>query len=256
VAEPFLATLIAISLFMFAFWLASVALRDVSIVDIGWGLGFVVVTWVAHSAGDGGARSTLQAVLVTIWGVRLGGYLLWRNWGREEDYRYRAMRKRAGPAYTWLSIVTVFGLQGVLMYVVSLPVQVVQASAAQTLGIVDFIALAMFLIGFGFEAAGDVQLARFKADPSNDGNVMDRGVWAWTRHPNYFGDALQWWAFGLFALATPGAAWTLIGPALMTFLLLRVSGVRLRERGLRKRKQGYGDYSDRVPAFLPRPPRT
>jgi steroid 5-alpha reductase family enzyme len=251
-----LATVIAISIYMFLFWLASIALRDVSIVDIAWGFGFVVVAWVARAAGEAeGARGLLQALLVSLWGARLGFYLLWRNWGSEEDYRYRAMRKRVGPAYTWLSIVLVFGLQGLLVYFVSLPVQFVQGAAPQSLGIVDAVAVAMFAIGFGFEALGDLQLARFKADPANDGQVMDRGVWAWTRHPNYFGDALQWWAFGLFALATPGGAWTLIGPAIMTFLLLRISGVHLLERGLRKRKEGYGDYSERVPAFLPRPPR-
>ena len=114
----------------------------------------------------------------------------------------------------------------------------------------------MIGIGFYFEAVGDQQLTRFKADPANEGRVMDQGVWAWTRHPNYFGDAIQWWGFWVFALSIHGAAWTVVGPALMTFLLLRISGVHLLERGLRKRKPDYEAYAARTPAFIPRPPRT
>jgi steroid 5-alpha reductase family enzyme len=253
----FLSVLTAVAVYMVAFWLVSLILRDVSIVDIGWGLGFVVITWVARGAGSGeGPRSMIQAVLVTLWGLRLGTYLLYRNWGRAEDYRYAAMRRRIGPSYAYLSIFMVFGLQGVLMLTVSLPVQAVQGAASTApLGPLDALAVAMFCVGFFFEVAGDLQLVRFKAKPESLGKVLDSGVWAWTRHPNYFGDALQWWAFGLFALSVEGAAWTLIGPALMTFLLLRISGVHLLERGLRKRKPDYEAYAERTATFIPRPPR-
>ncbi len=256
-SEVFLAVSAAVFVYMLAFWLVSLALRNVSIVDVGWGLGFVLATWVARAAGDaGGARSMLQALMVTLWGLRLALYLLSRNWGQPEDYRYAAMRRRVGPSYAYSSIVRVFGLQAVLMLVVSLPVLVVQGTRQTTpLGLLDAVAVVMFCTGFYFEAVGDRQLANFKANAGNSGKVLDHGVWAWTRHPNYFGDALQWWAFGLFALAVPGAAWSLIGPAFMTFLLLRVSGVRLLERGLRKRKPGYDAYAARTPAFIPRPPR-
>lgn len=255
--DVFPSVLMAVSLYMLAFWLVSLALRDVSIVDIGWGLGFVVITWTARAAGPGDdARSTIQAVLVTLWGLRLAGYLLLRNWGQPEDYRYAAMRRRVGPSYAFLSIFMVFGLQGVLMLAVSLPVQAVQGIASSApLGPLDFLGIALFCIGFFFEVAGDFQLTRFRANPGNQGQVLDTGVWAWTRHPNYFGDALQWWAIGLFALSVPGAAWTLIGPGLMTFLLLRISGVQLLERGLRKRKPDYEAYAERTPSFIPRPPR-
>jgi len=247
----------AIAIYMLVFWIVSLVVRDVSIVDIGWGLGFVVIAWVAHLAGGAeGERPLLQAVLVTLWGSRLAIYLLHRNWGQPEDYRYAAMRRRLGPAFSYLSIVLVFGLQGVLMLGVSLPVQAVQGIRSESpLGLLDALAVAMFAVGFFFEVAGDQQLAKWKSDPGNRGKVLQHGVWAWTRHPNYFGDALQWWAFGVFALAVPGAAWTLLGPALMTFLLLRVSGVRLLERGLRKRKADYEAYAARTPAFIPRPPR-
>lgn len=252
----FLTTATAVTLYMVVFWLISIAKKDVSIVDIGWGLGFVVVVWVARWAGDGaGPKSTLQAVLVTIWGLRLAGYLLNRNWSHEEDYRYAAMRRRVGPSYTYKSIYMVFGLQGALILAVSLPVQALQSfPSAAPLSFVDAVAVMMFGIGFYFEAMGDKQLTAFKANPENEGRVMDQGVWAWTRHPNYFGDALQWWAFGLMAMAVPGAIWTLIGPAVMTFFLLRVSGVSLLERGLRQRKPEYEAYAEKVPAFIPRPP--
>jgi steroid 5-alpha reductase family enzyme len=201
-------------------------------------------------------RSSLQLALVTLWGLRLGIYLLNRNWGKDEDYRYAAMRRRVGPSYSWKSIYLVFGFQGVLILSVSLPIQAVQGLPSPTpLGPIDALASVLFGIGFFFEAVGDHQLTRFKANSENEGKVMDRGVWAWTRHPNYFGDALQWWALGLFALSVPGAAWTLVGPALMTFLLLRISGVHLLERGLRKRKPDYKAYAARTPSFIPRPPR-
>jgi len=252
----FVAVATAVAIYMLAFWLVSLVLRDVSIVDIGWGLGFVLVTWVAHIFGNAeGARPLLQAILVTLWGSRLAIYLLNRNWGQPEDYRYAAMRKRVGPAYSYLSLVLVFGLQGVLILIVSLPVQAVQGiGSGSPLGLLDTLAVAMFATGFFFEVAGDQQLAKFRSDPGNRGKVIQHGVWAWTRHPNYFGDALQWWAFGVFALAVPGAAWTLLGPALMTFLLVRISGVHLLERGLRKRKADYAAYAARTPAFIPRPP--
>jgi steroid 5-alpha reductase family enzyme len=248
----------SVSIYMLGFWLVSLAMRDVSIVDIGWGLGYVVVAWSARLLGesDGNPRATLQVALVTLWGLRLGLYLLNRNWGRDEDYRYAAMRRRVGPSYTWKSIYLVFGLQGVLILSVSLPIQAVQGLPSSIpLGPLDAWAVLLFGIGFYFEVVGDYQLTQFKANAENEGKVMDTGVWAWTRHPNYFGDALQWWALGLFAVSVPGAAWTLIGPAVMTFLLLRISGVHLLERGLRKRKPDYEAYAARTPTFIPRPPR-
>jgi len=193
-SDVYPAVVAAVSIYMLVFWLVSLVLRDVSIVDIGWGLGFVVVAWVARIVGDGDrGRSLVQAIFVTIWGLRLGLYLLFRNWGKPEDYRYAAMRRRVGPSYTYPSFFMVFGLQGVLILGVCLPVVAVKGIAsAVPFGVLDALAVAMFCIGFYFEAAGDQQLTRFKANPDNEGKVMDTGVWVWTRHPNYFGDALQW----------------------------------------------------------------
>lgn len=239
---------------MGALWLLSLRLKDASIVDIFWGPGFALIAWSAWAIGVGGTRATVAAGLVSLWGLRLGSYLYLRNHGKGEDYRYVAMRRRHGDRFPLVSLYTVFGLQAVVMWVVSLPVQAVQASAPAALGLLDGLGVALFAVGFLFESVGDLQLARFKADPSNEGKVMDRGLWAWTRHPNYFGDCTLWWGLGCFAFAA-GAWWAAIGPIVMSVFLLRISGVTLLERGLKRRKPEYEDYIRRTSSFFPMPPR-
>lgn len=235
-------------------WLASLLRRDASIVDVWWGLGFVLIAWVAHGLGPGAARADLVLVLVALWGLRLAGYLLWRSWGAGEDRRYQAMRRAWGERFWWVSYGTVFLLQGVLMWVVSLPVQHAMASA-EPLGVLDALGAGVFGAGLAFESVGDAQLARWKADPANAGRVMDRGLWRYTRHPNYFGDFLVWWGLWLVAASAPGGLWTVIGPAVMSVLLMRVSGVPLLERSLARRRPGYEAYRRRTSAFFPWPPR-
>ncbi len=242
---------------MAALWLVSLALRDASIVDIFWGPGFALIagaSWLLGSGGDA-ERRALSTALVALWGVRLGGYLAWRNIGRGEDPRYQAMRRRWGDRFPLASLFTVFGLQSLLMWFVSLPVQAVHVSSGGPLGALDAAGAALALIGLFFEAVGDLQLARFRADPANRGRVMDRGLWRYTRHPNYFGDCCVWWGLYLIAAATPIGIWTLASPVAMTFLLLRVSGVALLERSIAKRRPDYADYAARTSAFVPRPPR-
>ncbi len=250
-------TLVAVVILMSGLWLLSLVTHDVSIVDIFWGLGFVLVAHVARAtAGTADPRAWLVAALVTIWGLRLALYLLWRNWGQGEDYRYAAMRTHFGERFRWVSLYSVFGLQGVLMWFISLPVQAaVSAGAPAALTGLDVAGLACWAVGFGFEAVGDWQLARFKADPATRGAVMDRGLWAYTRHPNYFGDALAWWGLYLIAAATPSGAWTVLSPVVMTVLLMRVSGVALLERKLKKTRPEYAAYCRRVNAFVPWFPR-
>lgn len=256
-SQVFLATAAAVCAAMSILWLVSLARRDASIVDIYWGPGFAVIGAVACAVGSGGdaTRRALSLSLVALWGLRLGGYLFWRNRGAGEDYRYAAMRRRHGARFGLVSLGSVFGLQGALAWIVSLPVQVVHVSAGGRLGPFDAAGALLFALGFAFEAVGDWQLARFRADPANAGRVMDRGLWRYTRHPNYFGDALVWWGLFAIALATPAGPWTLPAPLLMNFLLLRVSGVPLLERGLTKRRPGYADYAARTSAFIPLPPR-
>jgi steroid 5-alpha reductase family enzyme len=172
------------------------------------------------------------------------------------DFRYAQMRRSRGDRFWLASLYLVFGLQGLLMWIVSLPIQLVQVpgATAAPLGRLDLLGFLLWGTGVAFEAIGDWQLARFRADPANRGRVCDEGLWAWTRHPNYFGDALMWWGLYCFAAAA-GATWTAVGPVVMTVLLLEVSGVALLERSLRSSRPGYADYVARTSAFLPLPPR-
>ncbi|MDH3253977.1 MAG: DUF1295 domain-containing protein [Acidobacteriota bacterium] len=239
-------------------WLASLAKRDVSIIDIFWSLGFVTLAWLYRSQVPVESfRQTLLPTLVTLWGLRLSLYILWRNRRSGEDYRYAAMRKKYGKTFPILSLVIVFWLQGALFWVIGMPLLQVQISRHPVGWTwLDVLGLALFAIGFLFEAVGDFQLVRFKADPANKGKVMDRGLWRYTRHPNYFGDATLWWGYGCFALATDASLWTLAAPLLMTFLIVKVSGVALLEKGLGDTKPKYRDYVRRTSAFFPWPPRT
>jgi steroid 5-alpha reductase family enzyme len=251
-----LITAIVIVVLMIATWLVSLAVRNASIVDIVWGLGFVVVAWAVRLGVDGNsARQNLLVAMTTIWGVRLAGYLFWRNHGNGEDFRYRAMRKHHGERFAVVSLYTVFGLQGAMMWVVSLPVQLGQVPTTPSLGFIAWIGLALWIVGISFETIGDAQLAAFKKDPASAGVVMDRGLWRYTRHPNYFGDACVWWGIALVAAETGIGAIGLIGAAVMNTLLLRVSGVPLLEKSLTKRRAGYAEYIARTSSFIPRPPR-
>jgi steroid 5-alpha reductase family enzyme len=241
---------------MLALWVLSLALRDVSIVDVFWGLGFVMVAYWTEAHSDGAiARAWLVTALVTVWGVRLGAYLLWRNWRAGEDYRYQAMRRHYGRHFWLVSLVVVFGLQAVLMWVISLPVQLAVAAAAPLdLGLLDVVGTTLVIVGVALETIGDFQLARFKDDPANRGHVMDRGLWRYTRHPNYFGDAVVWWGLYCFALATRHPL-AIVSPIVMTYLLTRLSGVPLLEKRLVRTRPGYAEYVARTSGFIPWPPR-
>jgi len=239
---------------MLALWFASVRLRDASIVDLFWGTGFAITAWTAALATGALEPSRPRALLalaaVTLWGLRLSWHLFRRNVGHGEDRRYQAMRAGHGERFWLVSLFTVFLLQGALVLLISLPLQAAISAPAAPLGPLDLVGLAVFAAGFLFEAVGDAQLRRFKADPASRGQVMDRGLWRYTRHPNYFGDALLWWGFGLLGVAA-GAPWTLVSPAVMTFLLLRVSGVAMLERDIGDRRPGYRAYVARTSAFFP-----
>lgn len=241
----------AVAILMLVVWAVSVRVHDASIVDPVWGPAFVLVALVAAFAGDGSGR-TLLLVLVAVWGLRLGWHLTRRKLAEpEEDRRYAQMRARKGDAFALWSLRMVFATQGVLVLVVSLPIT--QADGDLGAGAVPGVVL--WLVGLVFEAVGDAQLSAFKADPQNRGKVMDRGLWAWTRHPNYFGDACVWWGLWLVGLAAGAPLWTVVGPVVMTVLLVRVSGARLLEQDIGDRRPAYADYIRRTSGFLPRPPR-
>ena len=234
-------------------WVISVKMRDASIADIWWGPGFAVIAWSACSVAETpSTRLYLATGLLTIWGLRLGSFLARRNLGHGEDKRYAAMRGDS-PHFWWVALFQVFYLQGLLQIVVALPVFGLVQSA-QGLNPID--ALGALITGFGiaYEATADAQLARFKARPDASGRVMREGLWAWSRHPNYFGNALIWLGIGLIGLAGGAPVWTMAGPAVMWFLLIRVSGVAMLERTIVDRRPEYTRYIDEVPAFVPRPP--
>jgi steroid 5-alpha reductase family enzyme len=237
--------------YMTLLWLASLRLKNSSIVDIFWGAGFVLVHWLYLALTPDGdpARKWLAVALVTVWGLRLSLYILWRNAGKGEDFRYKKWRAEGPAAWWWKSYLKVFLLQGLLMWLISAPLLAIQIGKPGLIWL-DYVAVVVWAVGFFFEAVGDWQMARFRANPANKGKVLDRGVWRYTRHPNYFGDSTQWWGYYLLALAA-GGWWTLWAPLMMTGLLLRVSGVALLEKTLVETKPGYKEYVEATNAFVP-----
>lgn len=247
---------IAVVVVAVAFWLGSLRLKDASIADVAWGLIFVTVAWVSWAVSAGTSAMLLAALLTTAWGLRLTVHIGRRSLGHGEDRRYGAMRSRRPEKFWIWSLFGVFLLQGLLALVVSLPLQSLGADAEEAIGLLSWLGLAVFVIGLGFEAIGDAQLNAFKRGPDSGDRVMDRGLWRYTRHPNYFGDAVLWWGLWLVAVGSGAAWWTAIGPALMTFLLLRVSGVSMLEADISERRPGYREYVRRTSAFLPLPPKS
>lgn len=256
IADPMATAAVVIATLMVGTWLVSVAKKNASIVDIVWGLGFVLVAWAVRLRIEGDtSRQNLLVAMTSIWGLRLSGYLLWRNHGKGEDFRYRAMRKQWGARFTWVSLFTVFLLQGTIMFVVSLGVQLGQGTSASSATWLVVAGVIVWCIGLFFEVVGDAQLARFKADPTTAGTTMNRGLWKYTRHPNYFGDACVWWGIALVAAETSVGRYGLIGAAVMSLFLRRVSGVTLLEKSLVKRRAGYEEYVATTSAFIPRRPK-
>lgn len=239
-------------------WLVSLFLKNSSIVDIFWGTGFVITYWLAAWINPSAlsARVVLLGMIVTIWGLRLTIHIFLRNHGKPEDFRYAAWRREASSAWWWQSFFKVFLLQGVILWIVATPLIAAQTSASDSaLNWLDFAGTFVWLTGFIFEAGGDWQLARFKSDPSNRGKLLTTGLWSLTRHPNYFGDAAQWWGFYFIACAS-GAWWTAFSPLVMTFLLMKVSGVVMLEKTLKQSKPGYEEYIARTNAFFPWLPKS
>ena len=255
--EIYLIGLAVILGFMTMLWLVSLILRDSSIVDIFWGSGFILAAGVYAGLAEGfDGRKQLILILIIIWGLRLGLHIAWRNWGKGEDFRYANWREQYGASYWWVSYLRVFLLQGVILWIVSAPLLMAQYSeTSDRLIWLDWLGMVVWGIGIFFEAVGDWQLLRFKVNPANKGKVLDTGVWRYTRHPNYFGDATLWWGCFLIALATPNGWLTIFSPILMTYLLLRVSGVAMLEHTLTDTKPAYRDYVRRTSSFFPLPPK-
>lgn len=245
------ASLLLVAVF---FWLVSLVRNDVSIVDSLWSLMFLLVALVyAVMDGSSGPRELLILLLVAVWAMRLSVYITWRNHGQAEDYRYQEIRANNEPGFRYKSFYIVFLLQAVLAWVISLPLAAA-ISGQSAIGLLDYAGCVLIVVGVFFEAVGDMQLSRFRRDPDNAGKVLDKGLWRYTRHPNYFGNFTLWWGFYLVALSA-GAWWTVISPLLMTFLLLKVSGVALLEKDISGRRPQYQQYIRRTNAFFPGMPR-
>lgn len=255
--NPYIVNLLAVTGMMSAGWVVSVYRRNVTLVDTLWGLGFVLIAWLTWFRVEGiWGRQLLLVLLTSFWGVRLAGYLGWRNHGKGEDPRYGMWRRAAGERFWWTSLFKVFLLQALVLWIISLTIQAGQVSRVpDRLGAMDLIGTLIWSIGFVFETVGDWQLARFKADPANRGRVMDRGLWRYSRHPNYFGESLIWWGLFLIALADPANWWTVISPVIITLVLLKMTGIPLTEKTTLEKRPGYKDYIARTPAFFPWRPK-
>jgi len=251
--DIYLQALIAIMTLMTLLWIVSVFIKNVSIVDLFWGFGFVVTSFVYYFNTEGFLlRKTILLILVTLWGLRLSLYLAWRNIGKGEDFRYQQFRKNYGEnRYWWISFFQTFMLQGVLMWLISAPLLgALYYSSNSELNIFDYLGILLWLIGFAFEAGGDFQLARFKRNPENKGKVLNYGFWRYTRHPNYFGDSAIWWGYGFICIAA-GSYLPTLGSILMTALIIKVSGVALLEKSLKGKKPQYKEYIEKTSAFIP-----
>jgi len=249
--EIWLSTLLPILICTSVLWAISLKLKNASIIDIFWGLGFVIVFWLTsyQSPHENQFQINLLGATVTLWGLRLSAHILFRSSGKGEDARYAKFRANSGRSWWWSSFFKVFILQGLLIWIIAAPISITQVAPLQIEPLVYF-GFFTWLVGFIFEAGGDLQLARFKSNPKNKGRLLTTGLWSLTRHPNYFGDATQWWGFWLMSLSQY-TWWTIFSPVLMTILLLKFSGVPITEKMMLRDKPGYATYIDSVPAFTP-----
>ena len=253
ITEILILNLAAVVVMMVIGWVVSLIYRNVTIVDSLWGLGFVLIAWITFLLSDGYAvRKTMIATMVTLWGMRLSLYLSLRNWGKGEDPRYGLWRKESGEKFWIISLFKVFILQAVFMWCISLAPQIGQMSPIPNhLTWLDTIGVCVWTAGLLFETIGDWQLARFKSNPENKGKVMDQGLWAYSRHPNYFGEFLVWWGLFLVTLSTPGSWWTMCSPVIVTVVLLKMTGIPLTEKTITSTRPGYLAYVQRTNAFFP-----
>lgn len=251
----FLTLALVLFAYMSMWFLVSLIKKRNDVADVAWGLGFVLMAWVSFFLSTpSGARGILVGTLVSIWGIRLAWHIHSRNKGKGEDYRYLAWRNEWGKWFYLRSYFQVYLLQGLFLFLIVSPVLVVNKNAGNPLGILDFVAVAVWLTGFYFESVGDAQLARFIKDPANKGKLMQSGLWAYSRHPNYFGEVTQWWGIWLFALSLPNGWMSVVGPLTITFLILKVSGIPLLEKKMEENPD-FAEYKRRTSVFIPLPRR-
>lgn len=249
----FLTLVFIVFVYMSLWFIISLMRKRNDVADVAWGLGFVLVTWTSFFlSDDSGVRGLLVGLLVSIWGLRLAWHIHARNKGKAEDYRYLAWRKEWGKWFYPRSYLQVYLLQGMFLFLIVMPVLLINKHAGAPLGLLDFIGAAVWLLGFYFEAVGDAQLAQFIKNPANKGKLMQSGLWAYTRHPNYFGEVVQWWGIWLLALSVPYGLLGILGPLTITFLILKVSGIPMLEKKMMKHAD-FAEYKRKVSMFIPLP---
>jgi len=247
--NPCLLLALAVVAYQSIGFVVAVVKKRNDIADVAWGLGFVWVAWLAYALGTGNDRAVLLNVLVTLWGVRLAFHIYTRNRGKGEDFRYAQWRKEWRHFYT-RSFLQVFMLQGLFMYIIAWPVMFVNLSGSLGWQIWDVAGVLVWLFGFLFESIGDYQLAQFKKDSGNSGRLITTGLWQYTRHPNYFGEAVQWWGIFMIACALPFGWMTIASPVVITYLLRYVSGVPMLERKY-DHHPDFADYKRTTHVFFP-----
>jgi len=241
--------------YMSLWFVLSLVKKRNDVADVAWGLGFVLLAWTSFFVGGAeNIRGLLVGFLVSIWGIRLARHIHVRNKGRAEDYRYAEWRKVWGKWFYLRSYLQVYLLQGILLFLIVLPVLLINKSMSTSLSYVDFIGVAIWLFGFIFESVGDAQLSRFIKDPTNKGKLMQSGLWRYTRHPNYFGEVLMWWGLWIIALSVPNGIYGIIGPLTITFLILKVSGIPMLEKKMAENPK-FAEYKKRTSIFFPLPPK-
>ncbi len=250
----------ALSSILFAYmslwFVVSLVRKRNDVADVAWGLGFVLMTWTSYFLSDGsGTRRILVGILVSIWGLRLAWHIYRRNKGKAEDYRYMAWRKEWGKWFYLRSYAQIYLLQGMLLFLIVMPVLLINKSSESALGMLDVFGGAVWLFGFYFEAVGDAQLAQFIKNPANKGKLMQSGLWAYTRHPNYFGEVTQWWGLWLVAMSVPNGWFGIIGPITITFLILKVSGIPMLEKKMMENPE-FSEYKKNVSMFFPLPKKS
>lgn len=249
-------TLIAILFIYMNIWfIISLIKKRNDLADVAWGLGFVLLTWISFFISNNyNFRMLIVAILVSMWGIRLSSHIYKRNKNKKEDYRYKEWRQSWGKYFYIRSYIQVYILQGVFLFMICLPVLIINKNSSSNLSIIDFLGVTIWIIGFLFESVSDSQLSKFIKNPENNGKIIKTGLWKYTRHPNYFGEVTQWWGIFLIAMSMPSGLVGIIGPITITVLILKISGIPLLEKKMSENPE-FSEYKKQTSIFIPLPPK-